>query len=147
MVRELKESGVTVHLHSMLPIVLICLFLSQYVTKRKDEKIVKALRICLAMGGRPRIPAIPGAEFGVTSDDIFTLPRTPGKTLVIGASYVALECAGFLAGMGYDVTVMVRSILLRGFDQVSKMIFRLWPMALVACNCVEQACWFSKLSY
>lgn len=35
----------------------------------------------------------------------------------MGASYVALECAGFLAGLGLDVTVMVRSILLRGFDQ------------------------------
>jgi thioredoxin reductase (NADPH) len=42
----------------------------------------------------------------------------PGKTLVVGASYVALECAGFLAGLGFDVTVMVRSIFLRGFDQV-----------------------------
>jgi len=45
------------------------------------------------------------------------LNQSPGKTLIVGASYVALECAGFLAGLGYDVTVMVRSILLRGFDQ------------------------------
>jgi len=37
--------------------------------------------------------------------------------LVVGASYIALECAGFLAGLGLDVTVMVRSILLRGFDR------------------------------
>lgn len=51
------------------------------------------------------------------SDDLFSLPYCPGKTLVVGASYVALECAGFLAGLGLDVTVMVRSILLRGFDQ------------------------------
>lgn len=36
---------------------------------------------------------------------------------MIGASYVALECGGFLAGLGLDVTIMVRSILLRGFDQ------------------------------
>jgi pyruvate/2-oxoglutarate dehydrogenase complex dihydrolipoamide dehydrogenase (E3) component len=28
-----------------------------------------------------------------------------------------LECAGFLTALGYDTTVMVRSILLRGFDQ------------------------------
>lgn len=41
----------------------------------------------------------------------------PGRTLVVGASYVALECAGFLNALGYDTTVMVRSILLRGFDQ------------------------------
>jgi hypothetical protein len=51
------------------------------------------------------------------SDDLFSLPHCPGKTLVVGASYVALECAGFLAGFGLDVTVMVRSVLLRGFDQ------------------------------
>jgi len=28
-----------------------------------------------------------------------------------------LECAGFLTALGYDTTVMVRSIFLRGFDQ------------------------------
>lgn len=39
---------------------------------------------------------------------------------MIGASYVALECAGFLVGVGLDVTVLVRSILLRGFDQVNR---------------------------
>lgn len=55
--------------------------------------------------------------FFFSSDDLFSLPYCPGKTLVVGASYVALECAGFLAGIGLDVTVMVRSILLRGFDQ------------------------------
>ena len=37
---------------------------------------------------------------------------------MIGASYVALECAGFIAGLGYDTSCMVRSIFLRGFDQV-----------------------------
>ena len=51
------------------------------------------------------------------SDDLFSLPYCPGRTLVIGSSYVGLECAGFLAGLGLDVTVMVRSVLLRGFDQ------------------------------
>lgn len=72
----------------------------------------------IAVGGRPSYPGIPGdKEFGITSDDIFSLKRAPGKTLVVGASYVALECAGFLNALGYDTTVMVRSILLRGFDQ------------------------------
>ena len=79
---------------------------------------VTADKICIATGGRPSYPGIPGdKEFGITSDDIFSLAKPPGKTLVIGASYVALECAGFLAAFGYDTTVMVRSILLRGFDQ------------------------------
>lgn len=77
-----------------------------------------AKNILVAVGGRPTFPAnIPGVEkLVLTSDDLFSLKTNPGKTLVIGASYVALECAGFLAGLGYDVTVMVRSILLRGFD-------------------------------
>lgn len=35
----------------------------------------------------------------------------------MGGSYIALECAGFLNELGYDVTVAVRSILLRGFDR------------------------------
>ena len=79
---------------------------------------VTADKIVIAVGGRPSYPGIPGdKEFGITSDDIFSLKTAPGKTLVIGASYVALECAGFLAALGYDTTVMVRSILLRGFDQ------------------------------
>jgi thioredoxin reductase (NADPH) len=70
------------------------------------------------VGGRPQYPGVPGdREFGITSDDIFSLKKAPGKTLVVGASYVALECAGFLTSLGYETHVMVRSILLRGFDQ------------------------------
>lgn len=30
---------------------------------------------------------------------------------------IGLECAGFLHGLGYDATVLVRSVVLRGFDQ------------------------------
>jgi len=85
--------------------------------KKGKEKTVTAAKFILATGGRPRYPAIPGAELGISSDDLFSLPHSPGKTLLVGASYIALECAGFLAGMGYNTTVMVRSILLRGFDQ------------------------------
>ena len=55
-------------------------------------------------------------DLAITSDDLFYLSKAPGKTLIVGASYIALECAGFLNGLGYDVTVMVRSVLLRGFD-------------------------------
>lgn len=47
------------------------------------------------------------------------MQKPPGKTLVVGASYIALECAGFLHGLGYESKVMMRSIPLRGFDQDS----------------------------
>ena len=71
------------------------------------------------MGGRPKYSSDikGGIEHCITSDDLFSLKYDPGKTLCVGASYVSLECAGFLKGVGKDVTVMVRSILLRGFDQ------------------------------
>lgn len=69
------------------------------------------------MGGRPVIPDnIKAKNLVITSDDIFSLNKNPGKTLAVGASYVALECAGFLTAIGCDTTIMVRSILLRGFD-------------------------------
>ena len=45
------------------------------------------------------------------------MKEKPGRTLVVGASYIALECGGFMKALGIDVTIMVRSILLRGFDQ------------------------------
>ena len=72
----------------------------------------------ISVGGRPKYPDIPGAkEYGITSDDLFSLSYNPGSTLIVGASYIALECAGFLTSLGFDTTVMVRSIFLRGFDQ------------------------------
>lgn len=86
--------------------------------KGGDPSFVTADKIIIAVGGRPSYPGIPGdKEFGITSDDIFSLKKAPGKTLVVGASYIALECSGFLTAFGYDTTVMVRSIFLRGFDQ------------------------------
>lgn len=88
------------------------------VLKNKTEKVLTTKHVVIAAGGRPNYPDIPGAlEYGITSDDVFSLNREPGKTLVVGASYIALECAGFLNAFGYDTTVMVRSIFLRGFDQ------------------------------
>ena len=86
--------------------------------KNKTEKVT-AKHILISVGGRPTsLPHIPNIkDLTITSDDIFYLKSNPGKTLVVGASYIALECAGFLRGLGNDVTVMVRSVLLRSFDQ------------------------------
>ncbi|ELT88803.1 hypothetical protein CAPTEDRAFT_152062 [Capitella teleta] len=87
--------------------------------KKGKEQEMTAKFFLIATGGRPKMPDnIEGLrQFCISSDDLFSLPYSPGKTLVVGASYVALECAGFLAALNYDVTISVRSILLRGFDQ------------------------------
>ncbi|KAJ0398883.1 hypothetical protein P43SY_001327 [Pythium insidiosum] len=84
---------------------------------KKGTKTITTRHVVIAVGGRPRQLSCPGGDLAISSDDIFWRKEAPGKTLVVGASYVALECAGFLRGQGYDVKVMVRSILLRGFDQ------------------------------
>lgn len=64
-------------------------------------------------GGRPTLFK-PVEEVAITSDDVFSLKKAPGKTLVIGGGYIALECAGLLAGLGYPVTLMTRGLYLRG---------------------------------
>lgn len=85
--------------------------------KKNKTKTLTARRFIIAVGGRPTTLDCPGGDLAISSDDIFALKSPPGNTLVVGASYVALECAGFLKGLGYPVTILVRSILLRGFDQ------------------------------
>lgn len=92
--------------------------------RNKTQTKVTSKRFLIAVGGRPIIPDIPGLkEAAITSDDIFQLQKPPGKTCVIGAAYIALECAGFLTTLGFDTTVLVRSQILRGFDQdVAEMI-------------------------
>ncbi|CAF1593542.1 unnamed protein product [Rotaria sp. Silwood1] len=86
--------------------------------KKGQTKEITGKNIVIAVGGRPKYPDIEGDQkYGITSDDLFSLGYDPGKTIVVGASYVALECAGFLHGIGREVHIFVRSILLRGFDQ------------------------------
>eukprot|EP00301_Raphidiophrys_heterophryoidea_P022651 c675_g1_i1.p1 GENE.c675_g1_i1~~c675_g1_i1.p1 ORF type:complete len:547 (-),score=122.21 c675_g1_i1:129-1769(-) len=86
---------------------------------RGETKKLTAAKILIAVGGRPSLPSdVPGAvEHAITSDDLFALNRPPGRTLCVGGSYIALECAGFLTELGFDTTVAVRSIVLRGFDR------------------------------
>lgn len=85
--------------------------------KKGRTTTVTSSRFLVAVGGRPSPLSCEGGELAISSDDVFFLDKNPGKTLCVGASYISLECAGFLAGFGNDVTVAVRSILLRGFDR------------------------------
>mmetsp|Transcript_17325 Transcript_17325/g.27007 ORF Transcript_17325/g.27007 Transcript_17325/m.27007 type:complete len:609 (+) Transcript_17325:91-1917(+) len=89
----------------------------EVVDKKGRVSTITSSRFLVAVGGRPTALDCEGKELAISSDDIFSLGKAPGKTLCVGASYISLECAGFLAGLGYDTTVAVRSILLRGFDR------------------------------
>jgi thioredoxin/glutathione reductase (selenoprotein) len=86
--------------------------------KNGKETTVTAKYVLLAMGGRPTLLNLPGArELCITSDDLFWKKEAPGKTLIIGAGYIAMECAGFIKGLGHTVDVLYRSAVLRAFDQ------------------------------
>ena len=71
----------------------------------------------IGTGGHPvRLP-IPGAEFGIISDDAFYLPSMPQRVTILGSGYIAVEFAGIFAALGAHVDLVYRQPLpLRGFD-------------------------------
>lgn len=75
--------------------------------------------IVIATGGRPSIPDIPGAEFGIDSDGFFALTEQPKSVAVVGAGYIAVELAGVMHALGSDTHLLVRKEKpLRGFDNM-----------------------------
>jgi glutathione reductase (NADPH) len=73
--------------------------------------------IVIATGGRPHIPELPGAEFGMTSDGFFELNACPPRVAIAGGGYIAVELAGMLHTLGAEVTLLVRKDeVLRAFD-------------------------------
>jgi Pyruvate/2-oxoglutarate dehydrogenase complex, dihydrolipoamide dehydrogenase (E3) component, and related enzymes len=84
---------------------------------KNSEKQITAQYIIISTGGRPFYGDTPGKELAISSDDIFRKKTSPGKTLVIGGGYVAVECAAFLHEMKLDMTLMNRSVILRKFDE------------------------------
>ena len=84
---------------------------------RVDGVLYEADRIVLAVGCRPAVPDISGAELGITSDGFFSLADLPRRTLVVGSGYIACELAGVLHGLGSEVVQLVRQdSVLRSFD-------------------------------
>ena len=75
-------------------------------------------RILVATGGWPRRDHRPGAELGVTSNEIFDLEEFPRRILIAGGGYIAVEFAGIFNGLGAEVTQLYRGpLFLRGFDR------------------------------
>jgi glutathione reductase (NADPH) len=75
--------------------------------------------VVIATGGRPSVPALPGAESGITSDGFFALGERPDSVAIVGGGYVAAELSGVFAALGSRVTVAFRGgRLLRDFDEM-----------------------------
>ena len=84
---------------------------------------VTADHICIAVGGRPQVPEVPGAELGITSDGFFELEQQPRRVAIVGAGYIAVELAGVLDALGSDVTLVLRGEhLLRRFDPMLREV-------------------------
>ena len=77
----------------------------------------RADHIVIAVGGYPKVPELPGAERGITSDGFFELEAQPERVAVVGSGYIAVELAGIFRSLGSKVSVFVRfDKLLRSFD-------------------------------
>jgi len=73
--------------------------------------------ILVATGGWPTVPAIPGADLAITSNDAFFLPSLPSRVILVGGGYIGVEFAGIFHGLGAKVSLLHRgSLFLRGFD-------------------------------
>jgi len=78
-----------------------------------------APHILVAVGGRPMLPAITGAELGITSDGFFGLEKRPDRVAVVGSGYIAIELAGILASLGAKSTLVLRGQkALKDFDSM-----------------------------
>lgn len=77
----------------------------------------EARHILLATGSTPTMPTFPGKEHCLSSDGFFELTTMPANVVIIGGGYIAVEFASLLAELGSKVTMLVRSSLLRGFDE------------------------------
>jgi glutathione reductase (NADPH) len=93
--------------------------------KLADGSTVTAATILIATGAWPRVPDIPGADLGITSNEVFDLAQLPRRAVIAGAGYIANEFAGIFNELGVDVTLATRGgAMLRSYDQeiVSKLL-------------------------
>ena len=79
---------------------------------------MSARHILVATGAWPVLPEFPGAEHGITSNEVFHLETLPKRVVIAGAGYIANEFAGIFHALGSHVTIVNRSsTILRGYDE------------------------------
>lgn len=96
----LREQGITTF-HGT------CRFLDAQTVQCASETI-RAKRILVAAGARPRPLPIPGGELARSSDDFLNLPELPQHITFIGGGYISMEFATVAVAAGAEVTVLQR---------------------------------------
>jgi glutathione reductase (NADPH) len=81
-------------------------------------EVIRAKHILIATGGWPSHGAdIAGIEHVISSNEALDLKELPGRILIQGGGYIAVEFAGIFRGLGSEVTLVYRGDnILRGFD-------------------------------
>ena len=83
-----------------------------------DGTKLTAATILVATGARPVVPDVPGAEHGVTSNEVFHLDAVPRRAVIAGGGYIANEFAGILHEFACEVTIVNRGDrILRHYDE------------------------------
>jgi glutathione reductase (NADPH) len=71
-----------------------------------EGKIYSAEKFIIATGSKPARPPIPGAEYGITSDELIHLKEQPVCMVVVGGGFIGLEFGFALARAGTKVTIL-----------------------------------------
>jgi len=83
-----------------------------------DGTKLGAATILVATGARPIVPDVPGAQHGVTSNEMFHLDAMPKRAVIAGGGYIANEFAGILHEFACEVTIVNRGDrILRHYDE------------------------------
>ncbi len=96
--KKLKKAGIAMYHQSPT-------FLDEN-TLSVEGKTVRAKKIVIATGQKPRELKIPGRSHLLTSDDFMEIPKLPEELIFIGAGYVGMEFAHIAARCGASVTVI-----------------------------------------
>jgi glutathione reductase (NADPH) len=83
-----------------------------------DGTVIGAATILIATGSWPVVPDLPGAELGITSNEVFHLDEIPRRVVIAGGGYIANEFAGIFHEFGAEVTLVNRGDrILRHYDE------------------------------
>jgi len=83
-----------------------------------DGTKVTAATILIATGARPTLPDFPGAQHGITSNEVFNLEAMPKRVVIAGGGYIANEFAGIFHEFSCEVTIVNSGDrILRHYDE------------------------------
>jgi len=100
-----------------------------HAVKLASGQTVTAKTILVATGAWPVLPDVPGAEHGITSNEVFHLEKLPKRVAIFGGGYIANEFAGIFNEFHTDVTLVLRGdAILRSYDQ--QIVDRLLQISL-----------------